>query len=263
MLKPPAEIKPWGEANNLMLHWFGLTDSYYWFDFEGIELLRYSDEFMNTYSMNQRLSYVDYQFSRLFTDITYIIRAVLTPVPDEVFDYIRTYAKFESVLHSLDHWLNYYWDETDEQYDNLFIPARHWIDDRRLDFGYLVGAPDIYFFRNQTQIHVRWISDYKDDRGIRMWKSTHGECVMKLDTFINHLVLSIEQFAIAMETQIQAVLRNPPKNVFVDREQLLKNHTEFLEETKAYKHIMSWSSQQTDWSDICSKMKKIAMTSDS
>lgn len=43
-LKDIKHSSPWGDGDNLLLHWFALTDSYYWFNFNGLEFPKYSDE---------------------------------------------------------------------------------------------------------------------------------------------------------------------------------------------------------------------------
>lgn len=109
--------------------------------------MRYSVEFIEFYKLNKNLPYVDYQFARVFWDLTSIIRTALSSIPDGVFDNIRTFAKFESYLDSLSDWLEHQWSDNDEDYDSIYLPARQWIDDRKLDFGYLIGAPS-YFVKS-------------------------------------------------------------------------------------------------------------------
>ncbi|MEC0264808.1 DUF5984 family protein [Paenibacillus anseongense] len=257
VLKNPFEIPPWGEENNLMLHWFGLTDSYYWFDFGDVKLLRYSDGFVNQYKLNKNLPYNDYQFARVFWDLTDIILNVLNPIPDSVFDNIRTFGDFESYFRSLSDWVENQWNESDEDFENIYLQARKWIDDRRLDFGYLIGAPNLYFFKNKDKIYIRWIADYKDENGIYIWETMKGEYVIEFDKFISELQLSIKNFAINMETQIKFVLENSIKNVFIDKKRLQENNNEFLEEVKKYEKILSSVPEQTDWDDVLSKVKII------
>jgi len=240
-----------------MLHWFGLTDSYYWLDFDAVQLLRYSDEFVEFYQMNQQLPYVDYQFARIFWDFTGIVRDVLAPIPDEVFEDIRTFADLEAYLGSLANWLNDEWDGTDEAYDSIYLPAGQWVAERRLDFSYLIGAPRIYFFRNGERVYIRWIADDVDTNGIRVWQTAKGECVMDLDPFIAALQQSLQAFAQAMGDQVNWVLDHPIDKVFIDRAKLLANHEEFLQEVEAYDNVLSFVFERSDWGDVLSKMKII------
>lgn len=257
VLKNPSEIAPWGKENNLMIQWFGLTDSYYWLDLGEGELLRYSVEFVEFYKLNKNLPYVDYQFARVFWDLNGIIRTVLSSVPDGVFDNIRTFANFEIYLDSLSGWLEHIWSDNDEDYDAIYLPARQWIDDRKLDFGYLIGAPSVHLFRNNDQVYIRWKAEYQDANGINMWEVTKGECIVEIEKFISEIQQSLNNFAIAMDIQVKSILDNPIENVFIDKNQLLKNHEEFLQEVKSYEKLMSFVSDQTDWENVLSTIKKI------
>lgn len=42
-LVPLDEIEPWGKPGQLSLHWFGLTDGYYWMDVGSSTLFEYSE----------------------------------------------------------------------------------------------------------------------------------------------------------------------------------------------------------------------------
>ncbi len=42
-LRPLHEVGPWGAKGQYRLHWFGLTDGWYWRDLDGTELFRYGD----------------------------------------------------------------------------------------------------------------------------------------------------------------------------------------------------------------------------
>lgn len=40
MLRPTAEIAPWGTPDNPTLSWFGLSDGWYWISIAGDEIFR-------------------------------------------------------------------------------------------------------------------------------------------------------------------------------------------------------------------------------
>lgn len=257
ILKKPFVVTPWGKENQRMLHWFGLTDSFYWLNFGEVELLRYHSDFVAAHNLNHNTPYVDYQFARIFQDFTGIVRAILSPVPDEIFIKISTFTNFQSYLSSLSNWLEQRWNESEEDFDNIYLPASQWINDRRLDSGYLIGAPDIYFFTNNNKLYVRWIADYKDENGVPMWEYSAGEHIIDLEIFIFNLQSSIKNFALDMDTQVKDILDNPIKNVFIDTKRLLEIHEEFLEEVRAYERILSFVSPQTDWEEILLRINQI------
>lgn len=230
--------------------WFGLTDAYYWMDFTGTQLFRYSDEFIEFHKINKALPYVDYPFARIFQDFTGIVQTVLRPIPDEIFENIRMFADFTAYLNTLSDWIEREWNESEEQYDGIYAPARQWIDDRRLDSGYLIGAPNIYIFRNRDKILVRWIADYHTDEGIPMWAAAEGEYVMDLEDFIHSVQQSFRSFALAMDAQVNHVLDHPLENVYIDKIILLKNHEAFLQEVDSYDKILSFVSEHEEWDEI-------------
>ncbi|MDB5054987.1 MAG: hypothetical protein JWM44_3037 [Bacilli bacterium] len=250
--KDISQIIPWEQDNTLFLHWFGLTDSYYWLALGKHELLRYSDEFINKHDLDRGLPYVDYQFARLYWDFVDVLQYIITPIPNNVFECIDTMEKFESYLNTLTYWLENIWNESDEEFDELYVNAREWIFDRRLDMGYLVGGPNIFFFRVGDLIYIRWIADYTDD-GIAMWKETKGEYVLQYADFLNSIQTAFETFAITMDEQIKSILERPRENIFVDKEQLIKNQDQ-LTDALSSKWIPS---DYTDWNIVLSKMKII------
>lgn len=259
LLKELKEIIPWRENNEYYLHWFGLTDSYYWIELnENVELFRYSDEFIGKYGLNPGLPYVDYQCARFIWDIIDILYFVSVPIPSKVFETINTFDKFESYLSKLSNWLENQRDETDEKYDEIYEVASEWIELRSLDSEYLIGAPNIYFFRSEEKIYIRWFSEYQESDGTKMWTENKGEKVIHYDDFIRELNINLIKFEKSMETHIEAVINKPPKNVFIDREQLVKNQIQFKELIENIPMRLSFASKEDpDWENILTKINLI------
>jgi hypothetical protein len=259
LLKELKEIEPWGEANNYFLNWFGLTNSYYWIALDDdVELFRYSDEFIDKYRFNPSCPYVDYHFARLIWDISDLLNFITVPIPIKVFETINTLDKFESYLSTLSKWLENQWDETEEKYDEIYEVAREWIDLRRLDSGYLNGAPDIYFFRSEDKIYIRWFSEYKENDGTQMWAVNKGEKVINYDDFISELNSTLIKFEKSMENQIEALLKMPLKNVFIDIKQLNKNQIEYkdlIDNLSIRLNLIS--KEEPDWDKILTKINII------
>jgi hypothetical protein len=86
-LVPLAEVAPWGEKRK-SLHWFGLTDGYFWVDVAGQELFRYSQAVLNhwqqCYPAERDLPYTNYNIARYWEDLLEMLPAVLDPVPDDL-----------------------------------------------------------------------------------------------------------------------------------------------------------------------------------
>jgi hypothetical protein len=86
-LTPIAEIKPWGEKDDLRLHWFGLSDGQYWIRIGEAEIFRYSKQVLGAYPPQDSAlatdpfqPYVDYYVVRLWEDILEIVPDVLDPL---------------------------------------------------------------------------------------------------------------------------------------------------------------------------------------
>ncbi|MGG0176470.1 DUF5984 family protein [Gottfriedia acidiceleris] len=259
LLKEIKEIEPWKENNQYFLHWFGLTDSYYWISIdENVELFRYSEEFIAKYGLNPSLPYVDYQCARLLWDIIELLDFVSVSIPSKVFEIIETIDKFESYLSTLSDWLENKWNETNEMYDEIYEVARQWIDLRRLDSEYLIGAPDIYFFRSEEKIYIRWFSEYKESDGTKMWTENKGEKVIEYDDLIRELNSTLIKFEKSMETQIDAALNTPPKNIYIDSKQLDKNQIQFKELIENIPMRLNFASkEEPDWEDVLNKINLI------
>jgi hypothetical protein len=145
-LRPIAEVSPWGPDRRL--HWFGLTDGWYWIEIDGLELLRYTPQ-----TVQQRIGdglaastpYIDYYVVRLWEDMLRLLPAVLEPVPDDLAEFMSS---------NPDDWVS-----RDEA-------AALWYGDHVLDMGYLRRPP-----------HIRWwrrIID-SDDHMTVAWKHQSGE----------------------------------------------------------------------------------------
>jgi hypothetical protein len=92
-LRPVDKITPWG-GQDRMLHWFGLTDGWYWIELDGHELLRYSDTTLRRWrgeGYDAARPYVDYQVVRLWEDVIQLAPAVLEPVPADLARFVASH----------------------------------------------------------------------------------------------------------------------------------------------------------------------------
>lgn len=256
-LKDLKEIQPWGDESKRTLHWFALTDSYYWFNFDGIEFPKYNKEIIKEWNLDINLRYVDYHFARIFWDICDVLRHVEIPVPDEVFEKVNSLEKLENYLTSSKDWLEFTWDESEEQYDEVYEVAREWLYFRKLDFGYLTGGPDLFLIRNNNQIYLYWFSGYKNDNGISIWDRPRGEYSCNYLDFINHLVDTFKSFGLEIRKQISRVLKNTPVNVFIDSEQLLLNQKQYEESVTAIERKELLYAELPNWINIMDKINVI------
>lgn len=148
-LYPLDEVSPWGrdEPN---LHWFGLTDGWYWIEGGGQELLRRT-------RVDHGHPYVDYYLARLWEDVNVLTPDVVEPVPTD----LQTFVASDNRQWVRDP-LDFIPDEDldPEAPDHPAITAMSWHCEHYLDFGYLRNSPDLRFWRTvdggRDEITVDW-----------------------------------------------------------------------------------------------------------
>src|SRR4051812_35106988 len=77
VLRSPEQITQWAKS----LHWFGLTDGWYWLHLGDQEVPR---SVKRSAEAPDGLSYVDYNVVRLWEDLLDILPEILEPVPPDV-----------------------------------------------------------------------------------------------------------------------------------------------------------------------------------
>ena len=81
---------PWGDEPNQYLHWFALTDSFYYMELGDVQLFCYSDEILEFWSKeypgcnSKNEPYMDYQVVRLYEDVLEILPDVIQPIPEAI-----------------------------------------------------------------------------------------------------------------------------------------------------------------------------------
>ncbi|GIF42595.1 DUF5984 family protein [Actinoplanes xinjiangensis] len=149
-LRALDEVEPWGDPPSL--HWFGLTDGWYWIEGGGHELLRRT-------RCDDPRPYVDYQVVRLWEDVNLLTPSVLEPVPDDLVAFVASDEDQWKV-----NWLSYVGvrEEGDDPNapDHPVVAAVLWHAERSLDLGYLLNPPYLRFWRtirgDQDEVTVDW-----------------------------------------------------------------------------------------------------------
>lgn len=227
ILKDIKDASPFGyEETGYSLHWFGLTDSYYWLDINNHELFRYSEEFTQKVNLNSAYPYVDYQLSRLIEDFFEILPQVCENIPNSLFDRVSRPSGLAQIYSELDNWYEKIWDQENlETLDDVYFPARQWIYDRMLDTGYLCSAPKIYFFRNNDKLLIKWDFDFNDDDGTKVWQESNGEFTLRYEDFVIQIENFVYRFCRSMDVQVFKACNDwPLKNVRIDLLHLVEEH---------------------------------------
>ncbi|MER7892894.1 DUF5984 family protein [Micromonospora sp. NPDC094482] len=131
-LRPLNQVHPWG-GDRRTLHWFALTDGWYWIELNGHRLLRYSEQTVHRWRADgwRGSPHVDYYVVRLWEDLLQMLPAVLEPVPADLVPFIET----DSIG----------WLERGEHEEDF--TAEVWYGDHVLDLGYLRNGPVIRWWR--------------------------------------------------------------------------------------------------------------------
>jgi hypothetical protein len=149
-LRPLNEVTPWGDPPGL--HWFGLTDGWYWIECGGHELLRRT-------RLHDPRPYVDYQVVRLWEDINVLTPEVLEPVPADLLAFIAS-DPGQWVYEWLDFAGGDDEDGDPDAPDHPVVTAALWHGEHYLDFGYLRNAPRLRFWRtvhgDRDEMTVDW-----------------------------------------------------------------------------------------------------------
>lgn len=179
------------------------------------------------------------------------------PVPDEVFEYVNSVNGIKNLKSSLQSWLESSWDETEEQIDRIYEVVREFLYYGKLDFGYLVGAPDLYLIKNKDKIHFYWIADHIDQDGTPYWSQQNGEFHCNYDDFMAKLLKGLQSFASDMRRQITLIAADKPSGVEVNVDQLNENQAQYEDLVLALETNTLSYVDEPDWANILDKIRLI------
>jgi hypothetical protein len=213
-LTPLAEVGTWGREKPT-LHWFGLTDGWYWIELGDVRLLRFSADY--------EIPYVDYYVVRLWEDLLGLLPAVLEEVPADLLDFLRS-----------DHLA---WNEVESDAAEAAI---EWWSDRYLDLGYLCEPPTLRCWRTGDRVTIDWDapSNFAEPRALQVTVAVE-EFVAAVEEFDRSLMA-------AMEGRITEVEASPPAGVELDLAHLRSDHRDrstWLARARS-------SDRSTDWSAV-------------
>lgn len=174
-LRPIEDVAAWGSPGNLKLHWWGLTDGWFWMNAGGTELMRYSRQLIHATPQHTRdQPYADYQVAYFHEDLLSILPRVLDPIPSDVADHIRSPESAAALQRTAEQWAErYLWNRpalsehaTPEQHDEVNRALAFWErlfgwwdEKRKLSRGHVSGLPDIGMWREGETAFIRWTSD--------------------------------------------------------------------------------------------------------
>jgi hypothetical protein len=215
-LTPMDRVLAWGSPEAPRLHWFGLTDGWYWIELGDRELLRYAPR---TLAVRQSGSgpaapphpYVDYYVARFWEDLLALAQAADEPVPAGLDAFA---ASDPGQWHGRDRELDW-GDEV--------RAAASWHDQHSLDFGYLGSPPSIWAWRTTADRHdnvtVTW--RHPGHEVIEFTAGSLAQATVPAGTFRAAVRQFDVEFMAAMGRRVAELERaGPPAGVEVDLERL-------------------------------------------
>lgn len=211
-LRPIDRVAPWGQEGQPILHWFGLTDGWYWMHVGTEELFRYTDDILARWehptNHNEDLPYVDYYVVRLWEDLLAMLPHVLEPIPHSVRERleigVQTITWRDQMMDRLSRDTD---DVLDSTYD-LLDRATSWLDHRWLDVGYLQHGPRIWFWSDGQMIFVHWDNRAIQSEGMSVWTATEGTMMFPLQVFIDEVRAFDQRLIQVMNDRVAAVQRH-------------------------------------------------------
>ena len=253
-LKKPDQIVPWGDKEK-SLHWFGLTDGLLWINVGNSVIYECSDSAFEGYPIR----FNDYQLSRFLEDFSEILPYVAEPIPKFLYDSVECFGE------KLCNWEKMYAEKSDAEFfdnflPNLYEPLNEWFYKRTFDSAHLKDGPFIGCFRCGDSVKLFWESNsnYLLKDGSNIWKYPKGIYEMKYSEFVSEVSRFFKSFEYDMDNQVNDVLENGVKGVFIDTDQLKKENKLRKESfTQKVNALYSYCEQQSDWSTIISLYNKM------
>jgi hypothetical protein len=231
-LRPVGEIKPWtnGEGVDSRLHWFALSDGWFWITVEEVELFRFSEGSLREWRTDSNRAvrpYADYCVVRLWEDVVNCLPEFLEPVPADLHAFVRG-GLCE-------------WDETNSSSADA---ATEWWAAHTLTNGYMI-APRIRWWRDATVEHDVMITDWTASSDLAC--PSTGSKSVDTSEFIEAVEDFDARFISAMAVQIEiAANGGVDPSIRLDVEELFSQHLKRAEYLpKSRERILG-----TDWAVI-------------
>jgi hypothetical protein len=219
-LKPLMEVTPWGTGDAQSLHWFGLTDGWYWLDVGEEELFRYTPQLIQHLKRSDNFPYVDDQIVRLWENVIGLLPTILEPLPLSLLHKINVYESWFHWIEKAQQWI----DATeDQQLIDVYTDALDWWGARQLWTGHLINGPRIALWSDGPLIHLEWDHRGFDWDGMQTWTAQTGKFSLSLNDFLEEVRSFNMRLIQSMGERVQEIKREWPRpNVFINIDQLEK-----------------------------------------
>jgi hypothetical protein len=251
-LRPLEEVRPWGD-DKPNLHWFGLSDGWYWWQVGSQELFRYSqlhiDQLAEEYpDYHSELPYEDYQLGRPWEDLLGFISEIIDPVPNDLADRTQDKEEWQNLLDTAHTWMEAQDDDPSWAAWDLHDLAFGWWLGRKWDAGYLRCPPQIWLWTQGDTFHLRWDNRDVVADGVPVWDATSGEITMPVTTFMEEVMSFHERLMAAMAERVAAVRSGVlSPEITIDIDGLMKDQND---RSLRLAHILAMPQQKQDWNEV-------------
>ncbi len=249
---------PWGEEPELNLHWFGLTDGIYYMNVGEDQLFRSSKEMLlhwkNEYpDLDINLAYVDYQVVRLYEDLLEILADVKQTIPAELQQYVESQKKHECWKKEL--WEIFNSTEDDETEDLYYLATEWWNRCRSLSTAHLNNGQNIWLWRTENTIHIRWENESIKIDGIQPWTAVRGDFELSIEQFEEEVRAFHYRLMNDMAERIEELkTNNPIPHVKIDLSSLEKEHEE---RKMSLGYALNKTPHVNNWDEVVEAINKL------
>lgn len=230
-LRPIEDIEPWGrEQGEPQLHWFGLTDGWFWIEVDGQELFRYSDAVQHLWALQSPQvktspsPYEEYYIARYWEDLLEILPNIMDPLPADLAVRVadaEAWQNWQSAFHDQ-------WEQSDNEAAwDIYALAIGWWSQRTWDAGHLAHPPRLWFWRVADTIHIHWDNRAVMLDGTPVWAAFQGEAVLSVTEFKAAAESFHDRFMTEMERRVEAAVDAWPRpDVKIDTTALLREQVQ-------------------------------------
>lgn len=214
-LRPIRAIQPWGRERP-ELHWFALTDGWYWIEAGDHELLRYSESTLERWQREGPDSaitrpYVDYYVVRLWEDVLAIQAHAMKPVPEDLVNFLTADPA----------------DEPEPPDTEECDAALEWRGSHHLYMGPLRNAPELSFRRTVgpggDTVTLTW--RHRPAPDVEFAAPATGEVTVPTDAFLAAVASFDHDLITAMDLRVTELeTQGPPPGTSLDLLHLRQEH---------------------------------------
>jgi len=190
------DVEPWGSEKTLSMHWFGLTDGWYWMQAGDQQLFRRN-------ATNDGRPFVGYHVVRLWEDLLEIVPAMLAPVPADIAEGLLPEARPLQWQHRACELLSKVTGQEAQREEEL---ATGWISSRRLDSFHFTHSPRIWFWTAEGVSHLAWDNREHEIDGRPVWSSGVGHISMPQTQLIAQVRSFHDRLMAAMSARVDVIV---------------------------------------------------------